>query len=120
MGRAARTKRERSRGRNAGDGNCYESAVDIMNALPPEGRRWARLVHGTVIGNAPPVLDRPFSHAWVEIGGAVFDNSHGNETVTRREVYYERARIDPATVTLYDYETMLLMLARRKHYGPWA
>lgn len=118
MGRASRTKRERSAER--GNGDCYDSAVDTMYALAPEARAFARLVHGTVIGNAEPVLNKAFSHAWVEMGGVVIDNSNGNETVTRIERYYGIARIDPATVVRYTYEDMLFALVRHRHYGPWA
>lgn len=101
------------------EGDCYEAAALLMVALPSQARDSARLCHGTVIGNAAPVLGIPFGHAWVEIGDTVFDNSNGGQTVTRASVYYQRGTIDPATVTCYTWAQTAHALVSTEHYGPW-
>lgn len=100
-------------------GDCYEAAVHTMLDLNKDVRPYARLCHGTVVGNAEPVLGVPFGHAWVEVGGAVLDNSNGGSTITPMERYYQRGSIEPATVTRYTYDEMCLAMVKARHYGPW-
>lgn len=117
MGRASRTKRERRS--DAANGDCYESAARFMLGLPSAARDGFRLCHGVVTGNGEPVIGVRFGHAWVEVGDTVFDFSNGQETMTRRERYYDAASIDPSEVVRYEWLDAATMLVKARHYGPW-
>lgn len=115
VGRASSRKRER---RRSGEGDCYEAAYLLgkqLSVVPVD----FRVCHGIVTGNRAPVVGVRFGHAWVEMGNTVFDNSNGNQTMTPRDRYYERASIRASEVQRYTWTDTMLNALRSGHYGPW-
>lgn len=81
----------------------------------------AILVHAMVSGTGKAEGIR-FSHAWVEIGDVVFDNSNNKNSVIRKEQYYRVAQVntvDAAEYHQYNYEETLINGVKHGHYGPW-
>ena len=113
MGRASRTKRER----RSGTGDCYESAFLALREVPEQARPFVHLCHGTVTGNGGNVVGVRFGHAWIEIGGVVFDRSNGNDTMMPAERYYALGQI--TDVVRYEYSDALATALRHRTYGPW-
>jgi len=99
------------------EGDCYETAANMVVDLALAGSTSAVLVHGM------PWLQRPpfgyFGHAWVEIGETVLDYANGRRITCSRREYYAIGKIDPDNCFQYTAEEARKMLTRYRHYGPW-
>jgi len=93
-------------------GNCYQVAFDTLFSKPG-----AKLVHGVVLGQGP-LEGIEFTHAWVEDGDTVIDNT---QPVGRNEfpkvVYYLIGHID--ITREYTRAKAIENATRTGHYGPW-
>merc|ERR1711964_229603 len=74
-------------------GNCMKTAYDVLVREMTKPNRFrsdrikktfARLVHGEVTAQNGPLKGKPYSHAWVEFDGFVYDESDGNPKKDQR------------------------------------
>lgn len=101
-------------------GDCYQAAVRAMWDLVCDGTvKFAALVHGTVKADSGDIIGERYGHAWVEIGGVVFDRSNGRDLAVPREEYYRRGEVVADECSRYNLKEMSEEMLRTEHYGPW-
>lgn len=94
-------------------GNCFQVAVNTVLENPSY-----TLCHGVVCGQGP-ISGVEYTHAWVEDGDTVIDNTQKNpeNKVMDKMFYYAVGNIHD--VRRYSYKEMLENLVKYEHYGPW-
>lgn len=100
-------------------GECYrDAAILVLDGWLPPG---AVLCHGR------PRLQRPsgghpagarYGHAWVELGGWVFDHRYLT-TPFPRAFYYRHGHIEEEEVLRYTAEEARQAILKHEHWGPW-
>ena len=107
--------------KKAKGGDCYEAAgklaLEFIRCKHPK----AELVHGVALNS----LDyMPMGHAWVEVGGTVYDNSNGRKIKISKSKYYHSGAIGELMKKGYKqnrYKGLEVATAvlKYKHWGPW-
>ena len=107
--------------KKAKKGDCYEAAgrlaLEFIRGKHPK----AELVHGVALNS----LDyMPMGHAWVEVGGTVFDYSNGRKIKLSKDKYYHSGAIGELMKKGYKqhrYKKIQVAQAVLKfgHWGPW-
>ena len=102
-------------------GDCYEAAgrlaLEFIRGKFPK----AELVHGVALNS----LDyMPMGHAWVELGGTVYDYSNGRSLKVPKRLYYGQGAIGELMKKGYKqhrYKGIEVAEAVLKygHWGPW-
>ena len=102
-------------------GDCYEAAGQLALEFIRGKKPKAELVHGVALNS----LDyMPMGHAWVEVGGTVYDYSNGRNIKLSKNKYYNAGAIDGLIKKGYKqgrYKGMEVAEAVLKHghWGPW-
>jgi len=130
--------------RPVGNGDCFESAVRVMNeVLSSEDKKTAKICHGVPMGQGK-IEGIRFDHAWVEVtrktdfGDAdpsnpqvkfmmerfstqviVYDYSNGRELQMPRELYYAIGQIDSDDVKRFSAQEAYNQMSEKGFYGPW-
>ena len=130
--------------RPVGDGDCFQSAVRVMNdVLSSEDKKTAKICHGVPMGQGK-IEGIRFDHAWVEVtrktdfGDAdpsdpqvkfmmerfptqviVYDYSNGRELQMPRELYYAIGQIDSDDVKRFSAQEAYNQMSEKRFYGPW-
>ena len=130
--------------RPVGNGDCFESAVRVMNdVLSSEDKKTAKICHGVPMGQGK-IEGIRFDHAWVEVtrktdfGDAdpsdpqvkfmmerfptqviVYDYSNGRELQMPRELYYAIGQIDSDDVKRFSAQEAYNQMSKKGFYGPW-
>ena len=107
--------------KKAKGGDCYEAngklALEFIRGKHPK----AVLVHGVALNS----LDyMPMGHAWVEVGGTVYDYSNGRKIKKSKLFYYNMGAIDGLLKKGYKQfkykgEQIALNVLKKQHWGPW-
>ena len=93
-------------------GNCYQVAFDTLIENPN-----AKLVHGVVTGQGP-IEGIQYTHAWVEDGDEIIDNTLSpNLRRLPKQLYYALGNID--ITRKYTYKQALEQTIKTGHYGYW-
>lgn len=90
-------------------GECFQRAYKLRDKLGHQ----AYLVHAMVQGSIGPV----HSHAWVEMGDNVYDDSLGKLTTLPKVLYYKFGKVKD--VYRYNRIQVLDKVLKFMHYGPW-
>ena len=93
-----------------GPGNCFED--NLMTLLCDERFRDWSLVHGIAIRISDGL---PFSHAWLERDGWVFDASH--QKMVPSAIFYEVGKV--SVTVKHDLDEARVSLDLHEHCGPW-
>lgn len=122
-----------------GDGDCFQTAIQVAIELISEGCENVRVCHGSPLGTGGEALGVRFPHAWVEVtekghdilnykGEGVpelidiawaIDRSNGGDIKIPAFVYRAMGRVDDDVVMVYTHMECVEMLLRHQHYGPW-
>ena len=106
-----------------GDGDCFETAIEVAHRLHDEGCPNVRIVHGEPLGTGGEALGIRFPHAWVEltVDGVTFvvDESNGNSVTIDKNLYYEIGNIVEADTRRYTTDEARAMMLKHGHYGAW-
>ena len=107
--------------KKAKKGDCYEAAgrlaLEFIRGKHPK----AVLVHGVALNS----LDyKPMGHAWVEVGGTVYDYSNGQKIKKSKLFYYNMGAIDGLMKRGYKQfrytgDDVALNVLKKQHWGPW-
>ena len=97
-------------------GNCYQTAWQTFYS---NIAKKPLLCHGVVVGKGR--LDGvKFTHAWVEIGDRVIDETMSiSRYGISKEAYYQLGNIDPKLVFKYDSAQVSKKAVEWGTYGPW-
>jgi hypothetical protein len=107
--------------KKAKGGDCYEAAGKLALEFIRGKHPKAELVHGVALNS----LDyMPMGHAWVEVGGTVYDNSNGRKIKISKSKYYHSGAIDGLLKKGYKQHRykgieVAEMVLKNKHWGPW-
>ena len=102
-------------------GDCYQSAGSLALEFIRGKFPKAELVHGVALNS----LDyMPMGHAWVEVGGNVYDYSNGRKLKISKSKYYNSGAIKELMKKGYKqarYKGMEVATSvlKYKHWGPW-
>jgi len=94
-------------------GECYEVAFTFM-IEDPRGKK-AKLVHGKV-RNVIMGQQKWTDHAWVEIGGMVWDNAYFDNLIPL-DAYYRISDAKPERK--YTWQQAVNQALKHKTYGDW-
>ena len=107
--------------KKAKGGDCYEAngklALEFIRGKYPK----AVLVHGVALNS----LDyMPMGHAWVEVGGTVYDYSNGRNIKLSKNKYYHAGAIGELLKKGYKqhrYQGIEIaeIILKYGHWGPW-
>lgn len=92
-------------------GNCYETALKTQMSHPG-----SILVHGVVTGQGP-LEGLQYTHAWVEDGDTVLDNTVKPGFTMNKDDYYALGQIE--LVRKYTQRQAMEEALRTEVYGPW-
>ena len=102
-------------------GDCYQAngalALEFIRGNKPK----AVLVHGVALNS----LDyQPMGHAWVEVGGKVYDYSNGRKITESKSNYYNAGAIKELMKKGYKQHRykgleVAKSVLKYKHWGPW-
>ena len=101
-------------------GDCYEAAGQLALEFIRGKHPKAELVHGVALNS----LDyMPMGHAWVEVGGTVYDHSNGRKIKLSKNKYYHSGAIGELLKKGYKqgrYKGMEVaeMVLKYKHWDP--
>ena len=102
-------------------GDCYQAAGSLALEFIRGKHPKAVLVHGVALNS----LDyMPMGHAWVEVGGKVYDYSNGRKITESKSNYYHMGAIKELMKKGYKqhrYKSLQVAQAvlKFKHWGPW-
>ena len=108
-------------------GDCYQAngrlALEIARGLGPLGKFKDKvvLVHGVALNSRDY---EPMGHAWVEVGGTVYDYSNGQKIKKSKLFYYNMGAIDGLMKKGYKQfrytgDDVALNVLKKQHWGPW-
>lgn len=99
-----------------GKGDCFVVALELITDNPEF--RDAVLCHGVVIGQKQ-LTGVSYAHAWLEMHGAVIDQSNGREIIMPKFLYYALGCIEPDKVFTYTAREAWKKSLEYGTYGPW-
>ena len=109
--------------KKAKGGDCYEAAGRLALEFSRGKYKKAVLVHGVALNS----LDyMPMGHAWVEVGGTVYDYSNGRSLKLPKSKYYKAGAINELIKKglgkQYRYKGIKVAetIMKYGHWGPWA
>ena len=95
-------------------GRCYENAFLFLEGVARQ-QPGARLCHGIVRQTGEPEVW--MGHAWVELGGVVFDPTGLGVSPIPKDQYYRVGHVQ--YVVRYTLAEARQMVVRYELYGPW-
>jgi hypothetical protein len=112
------------------NGQCYAHALQLIQTLyrdgvseqDPEEKALFQdlvLIHGSVVPDCGPDVDRRIDHAWVEMSGFVYDPAQSVTKPSVAPAAYYRERYQGVERVRYHPNEAMACFRKFNDYGPW-